>query len=134
METVIHLPNNIRIPGMSGSIQEYQKRISDWELSLQPSLPEQQHESDVWVTLDREGTMTTTEGLCKWLKKRASSSTRTVRFLIGGKQGLPESYVRSSSWTLSVGPLVLNQSISALVIAEQMYRCFCLRTNHPYHG
>lgn len=83
--------------------------------------------------LDVDGKMTTTEGLHKWLNGQTGGQVNQVSFLIGGKDGLSSNQRSSCDWIWSLGPLVMNQSIAALVVAEQCYRSFCLRTGHPYH-
>lgn len=67
------------------------------------------------------------------MKGRADRSASVIRFLIGGKDGLEAPLLEKTNWNWSLGPLVMNQSIAALVVAEQCYRSFALRTGHPYH-
>jgi rRNA large subunit m3Psi methyltransferase RlmH len=133
MEVVIHTPGRLAVPGTDEGVREYVRRISDWNLRHEPSFPGDKASDEARVGLDADGTMTTTEGIHKWLNGRADGGVDCVRFLIGGKEGLSSSDLSRCDWTWSLGPLVMNQSIAALVVAEQCYRSYCLRTGHPYH-
>ncbi|GEM_PF-5337591 len=132
METVIHLPQGLKNRGIRAAIDDYRKRISDIKLTVSDRLPEKRGDGEVWVGLDREGRQVTTEALHEWLQKKSRNSS-TVRFLIGGKQGLEEARLKKCDWKWSLGPLVLGQFPAALVVAEQLYRCYSLRSGHPYH-
>lgn len=131
MRTVLNLPNSISLPGIETTISEYQQRITDFPLEVETGMPA---DSDTakFVGLDRQGKQVTTEALHNWLTKKSQSGT-DVHFLIGGKQGLEPAQRERCDWLWSVGPLVMNQFVAAVVVAEQLYRCYCLRTDHPYH-
>ncbi len=133
MKTIIHTPGTLSVPGVDRAVGEYVRRIADWTLEHRDQLPAARDDNERWITLDREGSMTRTEEIHRWLQGQANRSVPTVRFLIGGKEGLAQPLVEQSDWRWSLGPQVMNQSIAALVVAEQLYRCFALRTDHPYH-
>ena len=132
MKTFIHLPKKISAPGVELAVREYLKRITDIPLALAAGLPRENPREELSVCLDLSGQQVTTEALHRWLLQK-TRTTSTIRFLIGGKNGLEKARLRTADWRWSLGPLVLNQSIAALVVSEQLYRCYCLRTNHPYH-
>jgi len=134
MEFVIHTPDSLKVPGTKDGVEEYVRRISDWSLKHTRSLPSNKVDDESWVGLDPDGKMTTTEGLHKWISSTADRSVTRIRFLIGGKQGLDRGQLDRCNWTWSLGPLEMNQSIAALVVAEQCYRSYCLKTGHPYHS
>lgn len=133
MKLYIHTPGRLAVPGVKQAINEYIRRISDWQLVHEQGLPNRKLEGERWISLNRSGTMTTTEGIHGWMTKQANRSYSVIRFLIGGKEGLDSSILDESDWNWSLGPLVMNQSLAALVVAEQCYRVFALRTGHPYH-
>lgn len=133
METVIHTPGSLSVPGLSEAFDEYATRITDWPLHHVSGRPTSPGPTEIWVGLTLDGTMIRTEALHRWLQEQANQSVRRVRFLIGGKTGLDPETVQQTRWQWCLGPLVMNQSIAALVVAEQLYRCHALRTGHPYH-
>ena len=133
METVVHTPGKLKVPGLNQAFREYQERINDYKLVHADGLPSKNFNSGNYlVALDRGGQQVTTEALADWLERK-SNSVSTVRFLIGGKEGLDGEYLQNCGWKWSLGGLDLNQSIAALVVAEQLYRCFTIRSGHPYH-
>jgi len=129
----IHTPGRLAVPGVKQGVNEYIRRISDWSLEHTRGLPDQKREGERWIGLDPSGKMTTTEGIHRWMNKQANRSCSVIRFLIGGKEGLNSKMMDRADWNWSLGPLVINQSLAALVVAEQCYRAFALRTGHPYH-
>jgi 23S rRNA (pseudouridine1915-N3)-methyltransferase len=132
METVIHIPGRLKVPGIDQAVAEYQKRITDWPLRIEKGYPKPEKGKKSLVSLDKSGQMITTEGLHDWLIKKPGGVSE-IHFLIGGKKGLPKNLIEASDWSWSLGPLILNQSLAAAVVAEQLYRCWALRTGHPYH-
>ncbi len=131
MKTVINLPDSISLPGVETTISEYQQRITDLSLEVRSGFPEKTGKIKI-VGLDREGKQITTGALHNWLEKKMQSGS-SIHFFIGGKQGLEPAQKSHCDWFWSLGPLVMNQFIAALVVTEQLYRCYCLRTGHPYH-
>ncbi|MFP4687857.1 MAG: 23S rRNA (pseudouridine(1915)-N(3))-methyltransferase RlmH [bacterium] len=132
MKTVIHIPGRLKLSGIEQTVAEYQKRITDWSLEIESGYPSLDSNKKSLVALDKDGQMITTEGLCDWLAKK-SRQVSSIHLLIGGKEGLDEKLIKASDWSWSLGPLVFNQSLAAAVVAEQLYRCYALRTGHPYH-
>lgn len=132
METVIHTPGRLKVPGIKKAFEEYKKRIQDYSLKHVRGLPGESSSGEYLVALDRRGQQVTTEAFSGWLEKK-TRTVSTVRFLIGPKQGLEEKHLEKCGWRWSLGGLDLNQSIAALVVAEQLYRCFTIRSGHPYH-
>lgn len=134
METVLHMESGPAVPGVAEGIREYEKRITDWTFRIESGYERLGGDARRTVRLDESGKMVTTRGLYEWLDSLPTAGVRGVDFLIGGKEGLPSDLSVSPDWTWSLGSLTLNQSIAALVVAEQLYRCWALRNNHPYHN
>ncbi|MFB6355813.1 MAG: 23S rRNA (pseudouridine(1915)-N(3))-methyltransferase RlmH [bacterium] len=133
MKTHVHTEGELSVSGTAETFSEYVKRIDDWELIHESGYPGNKKQGERWVVLDMDGTMTRTEGLNDWLQSVAQKSVSRVRFLIGGKEGIDSSYRTKADLELSLGPMVMNQCVAAVVLAEQLYRCFAIRTRHPYH-
>ncbi len=132
METVIHTPGKLKVPGIKRAFEEYQKRIQDYKLVHVRGYPKSSSPDEYLVALDRKGRQVTTGALSGWLENKSKSISR-VRFLIGGKQGLSKDHRKMCEWEWSLSGLDMNQSIAVLVVAEQLYRCFTNRIGHPYH-
>ena len=133
MKTYIHLPQKIKTAGISQAIYQYQKRIIDVKLEIVTDSPPVELSPRQLVAVDPGGQQITTEALHNWLIKKLRTDSR-VDFLIGGKAGLSSKQIETAGWSWSLGSLVLNQGVAALVVVEQLYRCYALRTNHPYHS
>lgn len=68
------------------------------------------------------------EKLGQWMQ-----DGRDVALLVGGPEGLaPECLARAEGkWSLSA--LTLPHPLVRVVLAEQLYRAWSIRNNHPYH-
>lgn len=134
LETVIKLSQEPAVPGAREGIREYQRRITDWPLELdEDGYAGAGGGSRRVVKLEEGGSQVKTEALHRWLNSLPGSGVEGVDFLIGGKTGFPSGMTVDVAWNWSLGSLTYNQAIAALVVAEQLYRCWALRNNHPYH-
>ncbi|MDE5591991.1 MAG: 23S rRNA (pseudouridine(1915)-N(3))-methyltransferase RlmH [Helicobacter sp.] len=62
------------------------------------------------------------------LSKRAD-----IGFFIGGAYGLEEEFIQKCDKKISLSSLTMSHKTAKIVLSEQIYRCFCLLNNHPYH-
>ena len=52
-------------------------------------------------------------------------------FVVGGEEGLDD-----ESWAderLALGRLTLPHELARVILAEQLYRAWCIGRGHPYH-
>jgi len=84
------------------------------------------------VALDERGRGCTTRELAKRLE-RWQMEGRTVAFVIGGADGLPEDVRRAADWVWSLSALTLPHALARVIVAEQLYRATTILANHPYH-
>jgi 23S rRNA (pseudouridine1915-N3)-methyltransferase len=56
-----------------------------------------------------------------------------ICFIIGGAYGLSNEVKSKSHLSLSLGKMIYPHKIAQLLIAEQIYRAYCILHNHPYH-
>ncbi|MCP1727694.1 23S rRNA (pseudouridine1915-N3)-methyltransferase [Natronospira proteinivora] len=84
------------------------------------------------IALDVGGKSPTTEKLADWLGDWLMEG-RDVSFTVGGADGLsPEVLARADRrWSLS--PLTLPHGLVRVILAEQLYRAWSIRSGHPYH-
>ena len=88
---------------------------------------------DEWVVaLDERGRNWSSPQLAKKLGTWMDSG-RNVALLIGGADGLhPDVLARADQkWSLSAA--VYPHALVRVMVAEQLYRAWALRSGHPYH-
>lgn len=90
-------------------------------------------ERDRLVALDAGGVGYTTEGLARQVAMWRASVAGRLWLAIGGSDGLAEAVVARADERLSLSPLTLPHELARLVAVEQLYRCHCVLTGHPYH-
>ncbi len=84
------------------------------------------------VVLDEHGVeLTSTELASKLLlwQDRAQS----VAFIIGGADGLTSEIKKSADLMLRLSSFTLPHALARVLVLEQIYRCWSLVHNHPYH-
>ncbi len=82
--------------------------------------------------LDEHGQSVTTMALAKKLSKGFEAYDHLV-FVVGGAYGLPHELLQNKKQTLRLSDLTLPHKMAALLLHEQLYRCFCIQKNLPYH-
>lgn len=86
-----------------------------------------------WViALDVEGRVQSTAALSDrlghWLEQG-----RDVAFLIGGPDGLDPLCMERANERLSLSALTFPHGLVRVMLAEQLYRAWTIRSGHPYH-
>ena len=84
------------------------------------------------VVLDEKGDDLTTLQLAKRLEAWMQDG-RDVALLIGGADGLDESFKRQADDKLRLSSLTLPHGMARLLLCEQLYRAVSVLKNHPYH-
>ena len=84
------------------------------------------------IVLDERGEIITTnkfENICsKYFETSAG-----IDFVIGGSDGLSQKVRDKADFILSLGKMVLPHLMVRVVLVEQLYRVFTLKSGHPYH-
>ncbi len=88
---------------------------------------------DRLVALEVEGRRYTTEALARQVASWRASVAGRLWLAIGGADGLAPAVAARADERLSLSPLTLPHELARLVVVEQLYRCHCLLTGHPYH-
>jgi 23S rRNA (pseudouridine1915-N3)-methyltransferase len=88
---------------------------------------------NAWViALDERGTQFTSEALAQklehWLQYGAS-----LTLVVGGPDGLGTECLARANERWSLSALTLPHTLVRILVAEQLYRAWSLRSNHPYH-
>lgn len=87
----------------------------------------------VLVVLDEKGKAFTSEEFAKQLQEWGNRGVRTIVFLIGGANGVPERTKKEATLTLSLSPMTLPHQLVRVFLAEQLYRAGTIMSGHPYH-
>ena len=84
------------------------------------------------VVLDVGGALMTSEELSKTLDK-AYITASEVNFFIGGSTGLCETVKAAADITISFGRFTYPHQLMRVMLAEQIYRAFCITAGVKYH-
>lgn len=80
------------------------------------------------VALDAGGTALGSEDLARHLAGWSEAA-----FVVGGAEGLDESLLGRADLVWSLGPATWPHMLVRAMLAEQLYRAFCINSGHPYH-
>jgi 23S rRNA (pseudouridine1915-N3)-methyltransferase len=84
------------------------------------------------VALDVEGKAMTSDGFARWLETRMTQGKGKVVFVIGGAEGLPESFRARADEKLSLSTMTLPHRLARLFLCEQLYRAVTILRGEPY--
>ena len=85
------------------------------------------------VAMCIEGSPCSSEEMSRKMQQLAVSGSTQVTFLIGGSVGLSEELKRRADWRLSMSPMTFPHHLARVMLLEQIYRCFKIINNEPYH-
>ncbi len=85
------------------------------------------------VVLDIGGKRFTSEGLAGYISALANSSVSHITFVIGGSLGLWEELKARAALRLSFSDFTFPHQLMRVILLEQIYRCFRIIHNEPYH-
>ena len=83
------------------------------------------------IFLDPAGKPADSAAFSKVLAK-AEMEGRDLVFLIGGHDGLPPGWSVRADQLLSLSTMTFPHELARAMLAEQIYRGFCMLRNHPY--
>ena len=118
----------IPVPKNAGMLSEMDLKKKEGEIILQWLKP-----GDYLVALDEHGQQFSSEGLSAFIQQRASASTKTLVFLIGGAFGLDEKILKAAKLHWSLSQLTFPHQLVRLILAEQIYRACTILQNEKYH-
>lgn len=85
------------------------------------------------ISLAIEGNRLTSVDFSRKLEHLALNGKSTVAFIIGGSLGLDESITKNSDFLLSFSDMTFPHQLMRVILCEQIYRCFRISNNEPYH-
>lgn len=84
------------------------------------------------IALDEQGSTWTTLQLAQELDNWLAEG-RDLALLVGGPDGLDQGCLTRADRIWSLSPLTFPHPLVRVILAEQLYRAWCLRRGHPYH-
>jgi 23S rRNA (pseudouridine1915-N3)-methyltransferase len=84
------------------------------------------------VILDERGSRLTSVQLAErteaWL-----NDGRDVALVIGGADGIDPTFKQTADEAIRLSDMTLPHALARVLLLEQLYRAWSMRTNHPYH-
>lgn len=110
------------------SLTEQAQKRQEGELLLK-----QLADSDYVVLLDEKGSEFRSVEFAAWMQKRMNSGVKRLVFLIGGPYGFSDEVYARANGKVSLSKMTFSHQIIRAIFAEQLYRCFTILGNEPYH-
>lgn len=110
------------------NLDENQQKTKEGELILNKT-----QTSDFVVLLDENGKQFSSEAFSEYLQKRMNSGLKQLIFVIGGSYGFSEEVYQRADGKISLSKMTFSHQMVRLFITEQIYRCFTILKNEPYH-
>ncbi len=88
---------------------------------------------DYVIALDIQGKQAGSEELAAHLDELTKRGTSSFVFVIGGSLGLAPEVLARSNEKLSFSPMTFPHQLMRVILLEQIYRCFRITNNEPYH-
>lgn len=122
-------------------IEINESKISDLsDKSIEKSLSEEGSkiiskigDKDYIITLEIEGKQLTSEDFAYRLEDLKIQGYNDFVFIIGSSHGLSDDVKKISNLKLSFSKMTFPHQLMRLVLLEQIYRCFRISNNEPYH-
>ncbi len=85
------------------------------------------------IILDIAGELLSSEDLAEKLERLMVTGKSHVTFIIGGSIGLSEEVKEKANLKISFGRVTYPHQLMRLILVEQIYRCFKIIRDEPYH-
>jgi 23S rRNA (pseudouridine1915-N3)-methyltransferase len=85
------------------------------------------------IAFDERGKPISSQEFADLIGKWRDESTRTLRILIGGADGLHESIRDKADRIVSFGGMTMPHQLVRVAVCEQLYRAGTILSGHPYH-
>ena len=86
------------------------------------------------VALDNNGKEIDSPGLAQVIDDWERKGVQTVYFLIGGHLGLHKDVLKEADMVLSLSQLTFTHEMSRMILLEQLYRAWMIKTGRKYHN
>jgi len=93
---------------------------------------EKHMKDDYIICLSDQGKEMSSVELARFLKKKASSSSKTITFVVGGFLGLEERILKRAHFLLSLSKMTFSHELIRLLLLEQIYRSLTIIKRSHY--
>ncbi|MBF7045367.1 23S rRNA (pseudouridine(1915)-N(3))-methyltransferase RlmH [Campylobacter volucris] len=80
------------------------------------------------IALDEKGKEFTSAEFASFLQDK-----NEISFFIGGAYGFEKTFLDQMDINIALSKMTLAHKFAKTMLLEQIYRAFCINTNHPYH-
>lgn len=91
------------------------------------------NDNDYVIALAIEGKNFSSIELASHIEQLCMNRNSQISFVIGGSLGLADSVLRRADESLSFSNLTFPHQLMRVILLEQIYRCFRIINNEPYH-
>ena len=85
------------------------------------------------IALCIEGNHLTSERFASLLYGEKAESSKSVDFVIGSSHGLCDEVKKTADFLLSLSSLTFSHRLAAVMLSEQLYRAYSIKTGRKYH-
>ncbi len=85
------------------------------------------------MTLEIGGKQLSSEAFAEKIEKLGVQGTSHIIFIIGGSIGLGKEVLAKSDFALSFSKMTFPHQLMRVILLEQIYRCYRINSNEPYH-
>ena len=124
---LVEVPDE-KTPDGAGRAQELQIRIKEGERILQ-KLPG----SSFVVALSIDGRMLDSVELSRQMERWNVNGISHITFVIGGSLGLSPQVLERADMKLSFSKMTFPHQLMRVILLEQVYRSYMIRSGAPYH-
>ena len=85
------------------------------------------------IALDLRGKSTDSVAFSGQIRRIQETGDGRIAFVIGGSLGLSEDVLKRADETLSLSAMTFPHQMARIILLEQLYRGYRIRTGEPYH-
>lgn len=90
-------------------------------------------ENSYVIALEINAKQMASEELAEYIRELGIRGKSSIVFIIGGSLGIHDSVLERADHTLSFSKLTYPHQLMRVILLEQVYRCFRINSNEPYH-
>ena len=85
------------------------------------------------IALCIEGKKLTSESFASLLYGEKTQNSKSADFIIGSSHGLSDEVKQAANYLLSLSDMTFSHRLAKLMLAEQLYRAYAIKTGRKYH-
>lgn len=85
------------------------------------------------IVLEIKGERMDSEKFAKKIERLGNDGKSDISFVIGGSLGLSREVSARADYRLSFSDMTFTHQMMRVILLEQIYRCFKINKNEPYH-